>query len=584
MPLERTHDATTTSALDSPTERDPHANLTPDEYEAAANAILHGVNQGLVDPLTVISEETEQDLVRLAMHDTLRTERLERRIQQALRDSNQGEAVAKAFTLTTFRKSAREKSKALASEAARAAKLRARNLKIVGGGKDEGLEVVSGLSESAGKTEKEDLYSNSAHLQAGAWLRVNRKGRIWYDTFANNFFTDWDGTTDDRVLPAKAVDDAFLLNVHTTLHRLDVRLAKSSFGNSERAIHSVGFEDRRNEPRDWIKGLEWDREPRLERMLHEAYGTPPDDYHKAVGRCWFVSMASRIMQPGSKVHTMPVFVGDQGYLKSTALEIIGGKWYGIINVGADKQNDFVGAMAGLVVAEIAELDAISGRRVENSRVKTLLSTAEDRYRPPYGRTTQVFKRTAVLAGTTNDSGWHRDETGARRFWTVICSRPVDVEWLKANREQLFAEALWRLSEGENWWDVPRAEQERLAMAHYATDPWEERIEQALATSRLYTGRMDCTVAAAEGDPNALDMDAHWGTLVTTSRIMTQWLQLPVSQQTHRTSLQVARVMRKLGWDSRTVRVNSRRTKQAWIVCDVRGAAGADTGQKELELQ
>lgn len=558
--------------------------LTPDEYEGVEAAIKANVEAGFAEPLLGLSGDTELDLVRLAFNDPVRLDRLERAVRAAIRDAQQGETQAKAFSLKSYRDGARHLRKRLADEVSRQQKLNARNMKVIEGSK--GDETLKGLPEDAPVTEAADLYSNSAFLQAAAWLRVNRKGRIWYDEHASNFFSDWDGTTDDALVTPKAVTDAFLLNVHTTLHRIDVRLAKSSFNNTERAIHTVGFEDIRSEPREWLKGLRWDGVARLEGLMAKAYGTPDDDYHRAVGRCWFVSMAARIMQPGAKVHTMPVFVGDQGFLKSTALEVIGGKWYGVINVGADKQNDFVGAMAGLVVAEIAELDALSGRRVENSRVKTLLSTSEDRYRPPYGRTTQVFKRTAVLAGTTNDAGWHRDETGARRFWTVICSRPVDVQWLVENREQLFAEALHLLNEGASWWDVPRDEQERLASEHMLHDPWEERIELALAhaSGEVYTGRADCKVKPRLGDPTAADSVTHWGTLVTTNRVMTQWLQLPVGQQGRPHALHASQVMKKLGWASRTVRVESGEVVRAWVVTGAVQLKGVDTRQKELELQ
>lgn len=559
-------------------------NLTDDEFEGVEAAIKANVEAGFAEPLLGLSGDTELDLVRLAFNDPVRLDRLERTIRGAIRDAQQGETQAKAFSLKSYRDGARHLRKRLADEVSRQQKLNARNMHVIEGSKGE--EALKGLPEDAPVTEQADLYSNSAFLQAAAWLRVNRKGRIWYDEHASNFFSDWDGTTDDAFVTPKAVTDAFLLNVHTTLHRIDVRLAKSSFNNTERAIHTVGFEDVRSEPRDWIKGLIWDKVPRLEGLMAKAYGTPDDDYHRAVGRCWFVSMAARIMQPGAKVHTMPVFVGDQGYMKSTALEVIGGKWYGVINVGADKQNDFVGAMAGLVVAEIAELDALSGRRVENSRVKTLLSTSEDRYRPPYGRTTQVFKRTAVLAGTTNDAGWHRDETGARRFWTVICSRPVDIDWLVANRDQLFAEALWLLNDGASWWDVPRGEQERLASEHMVSDPWEERIEKALYDARdeVYTGRVGCKVAAIEGDSEAVEQRAHWGTLVTTNRVLTQWLQLPVGQQARNTTTHIAKVMKKLGWKSSSVRVNKSRVVRAWVVTDTTPLERAMNGQKELDIQ
>lgn len=542
---------------------EPPSDLSEEEYAAVEAAIFANVEAGFADPLLGLSDDAEVDLVRLAFNDTVRLERLERRIKERMRAAQMGEGAAAKFNLGTYRRGAKQLRDRIAKEVARRQKLAARNLRVIEGSR--GDEKLAGVPEDAPVSDQADLYSNSPHLQAAAWLRLNRPGRIWYDEFHQNFWTDWDGTSEDRLILPRPVDDNFLLNVHTTLHRIDVRLAKSPLGNSERAVHVVGFEDRRHEARDWLTSLHWDGVERLETLMPRAYGTPSDDYHRAVGRCWFVSMAARIMQPGAKVHTMPVFVGNQGFLKSTALEIIGGKWYGVINVSADKQNDFVGAMAGLVVAEIAELDAISGRRVENSRVKTLLSTAEDRYRPPYGRTTQVFKRTAVLAGTTNDPNWHRDETGARRFWTVVCQKPIDVEWIAEHREQLFAEAHARWVEKCPWWDVPREEQERLAMEHFASDPWEERIEAALARGeRIYTGLPGSKVGALEGDPSALEQDSHWGTLVTTARIMTQWLQLPTGRQGRRESLDVARIMRKLGWQSRTVRLSTSRTVKVWV--------------------
>ena len=89
---------------------------------------------------------------------------------------------------------------------------------------------------------------------------------------------------------------------------------------------------------------------------------------------------------------------------------------------------------------------------------------------------------------------------------MICRRPVDVEWLRANRDQLFAEALHRLGEGESWWDVPRDEQVRLAMEHHVSDPWEEIIEQALAGPQIHNGRFDSPLPATLPDPQAMTRD------------------------------------------------------------------------------
>ena len=379
------------------------------------------------------------------------------------------------------------------------------------------------------------------------------------------------------------------MSVHDWLQGSDQKLATSSRTTTMDALHFFANLDRRNEPRDWLKGLKWDKVARLETMLERAFGCPRDaqGYHAAVGRCWFVSMVARIMEPGCKVDTMPVLQGPQGLTKSMALEVIGGKWYGTINVSAEKTSDFIGALSGLVVAELAELDAISGRRVESSRVKSLLSTREDRYRPPYGRTTKLFKRTAVLVGTTNEVGWHKDETGGRRFWPIECER-IDIEWLKENREQLFAEALELYQAGGKWWDVPEDEQRRRIMEHYTTDPLEERLRAWLQDARLLTGRpsmnLPAPVAAVAPDASASEEWAHWGNIVTTNRIMTLLMQLPVERQDRRVSRRIAAIMAKLGWKQQAVRLGSGRDApqlKGWCATRVDSLRSDETGELPL---
>lgn len=555
-----------------------------EQYEACRLALIHQVEAGVADPLAALSSETWDDLVALAFHDEPRLDRLELQIQEAIRKANQGDAAARRFKLSIFRKHAKDRRQKINAVAARRAKLAQRNRQVLESSRGDGK--LDDIDADLPIDVQSDLYSESLFLQACGFLRSSYKGRLWFDDFHNSVWSDWDGGRGDQVVAAKAVDDATLLAIYATMLRSNTRLAKLGYQVAERAIHKVAFEDRRHEPRDWLKGLKWDGVERLPGLLSKAYGTPDDEYHRAVGRCWFVSMAARIMKAGEKVHTMPVFVGPQGAFKSSALEIIGGKWYRTINVAVDKGNDFQGSLAGTLVAEIAELDAF--RRGENSRIKTLLSTSEDAYRPPYGRTVQTFRRTAVLAGTTNESGWHRDESGARRFWTVMVGGGIDLSYLSENREQLFAEALARHQRGESWFDVPREEQERLAMEHFAAHPWEERIEQAIRlgieNGEVYTGAFDDAVRPAIGDPTALDQRSHWGTLVTTSRVMTQWLQLPNGQQGRVSALEVARIMRKLGWEHGRVRGAWKGQIRAWTVTRLLDACGLDTRQKELSLQ
>ena len=104
---------------------------------------------------------------------------------------------------------------------------------------------------------------------------------------------------------------------------------------------------------------------------------------------------------------------------------------------------------GVWIIEVAELDTMS--RTEVGAIKAFISRTHDRFRPPYGKRLVDLPRQCVFAGSVNpEGGYLKDATGGRRFWPVLCTT-IDVERLRADRDQLWAEARDRFRAGEPWW-------------------------------------------------------------------------------------------------------------------------------------
>jgi predicted P-loop ATPase len=105
---------------------------------------------------------------------------------------------------------------------------------------------------------------------------------------------------------------------------------------------------------------------------------------------------------------------------------------------------------------MGELAAI--RKQDDEHVKTFVVRQFDKYRPPYGENEVDEPRQCVFMGTTNKVEFLHDETGARRYWPIKVEK-INLEWLRDNRDQLFAEAKYCFDKGEKWWPL---------------DGWEER--------------------------------------------------------------------------------------------------------------
>lgn len=352
------------------------------------------------------------------------------------------------------------------------------------------------------------------------------KQMIWFDQFYNRYLTTWNAK---RPREWHDIDD---INLTVLLQRefgfLRIRQDAVSAAVRCRAHQCV-----KNEPKDWLRALPWDGKPRIDKFFAHYLGAFPNGYTFAVSRNFWIGMVARIYNPGCQLDNMVILEGKQGIFKSKALEAIGGKWYMEASEEITSKDFFV-ALQGKLIVEIADLDSFS--RADTNRIKKVITCRTDRFRMPYGRATQDHPRQSIFVGTTNEQHYLKDSTGARRFWPITCGH-IDLEGIRREREQLFAEAVARYLDNEDWYQVPKdatlAEQEDRRQY----DEWENIVGLYVRESCKSEVTIQDVAAQVGVDKGKLDVNIQ---------------------------RRLGSILRRMGWLSRVVRRDSV-TQRIWVL-------------------
>jgi putative DNA primase/helicase len=260
--------------------------------------------------------------------------------------------------------------------------------------------------------------------------------------------------------------------------RLDMWLSEY-YGMSPRravinaAVDVVARDDSFHPIQDYLRGLKWDREVRLDTWLSTYLGAEISDYSMAVAVKWMVGAVKRVMAAPCKMDCVLILEGYQGLGKSTAMNILAGDWFldTPIVIG-DK--DAYQQMQGKWIVELAELDSFN--KADSNRAKSFFSSEKDRFRPAYGEQVIDLPRQCVFVGTTNQESYLKDATGNRRYWPVQCRR-IDFDALRRDRDQLWAEAFQRYTQGVVSHVLPEEDHlfEREQSQRFMHDSWEDVI-------------------------------------------------------------------------------------------------------------
>ena len=275
----------------------------------------------------------------------------------------------------------------------------------------------------------------------------------------------------DEWKQVKDEDFLFVMNKIARAHPFFSRVKKDMVAD---AMLSVSKQYAYDEVTQYITTLVWDKKSRIDTWLSSVYGVEQNEYHKKVGSNWLKGLVKRAIEPGSKFDHVLVIEGSQGIKKSMSLSVLASPWH-TETVLAPDNKDFFMSLVGNLVVEFAEGESLS--RGEMKRIKAVITMTQDDIRLPYARLVSRHPRRCVFAMTTNEEQYLKDNTGNRRWLPVKAAREyADILWLKENRDQLFAEAYYRvITCGETYWEFPKEDAEREQAARVLIDPREEVV-------------------------------------------------------------------------------------------------------------
>lgn len=246
------------------------------------------------------------------------------------------------------------------------------------------------------------------------------------------------------------------------------------------AVYATNHKE--NKIRDYLRGLTWDRVPRLDTLLIDYFGALDTAYTRAVTRKTFSAGVARVLTPGVKFDSMLILSGPQGIGKTTLFRYMGRGWH-LDGLTTFEGKEAAELIQGYWIIEAGELTGLN--KSEMNTVKQFLSRTDDVYRIPYSRRTGTFPRTCIIVGTTNDTEFLKDRTGNRRFWPVDLYEQEPTKdvftQLPDEVDQIWAEALVRWQCGEKLYLEGTAASEALVQQeeHQESDPREGIIREFL---------------------------------------------------------------------------------------------------------
>ena len=180
---------------------------------------------------------------------------------------------------------------------------------------------------------------------------------------------------------------------------------------------------------------------------------------------WMRSMVAMWLGKGQLTGNalVPLLIGRQGCGKSSFCRILLPRElqdYYNDRINFKNEQDLNLGLSSFSLINLDEFDKITQR--QQIVLKYRVSTADLKYRPPYGKAYTSNRRYASFIGTTNEQTPLTDPSGSRRFLCVSIDGDIDFE-TPVDHQQLYAQLMYEIQHGERYW--LSKDEERALMEH-----------------------------------------------------------------------------------------------------------------------
>lgn len=203
---------------------------------------------------------------------------------------------------------------------------------------------------------------------------------------------------------------------------------------------------------DYLEHLpRWDGKDRVTALAERVPTEWTDWTH--LFHIWMRSMVAMWLGKGQLTGNalVPLLIGRQGCGKSSfCRNLLPRDLLDYYNdrINFKNESDMNLGLTSFALINLDEFDRVTQR--QQIILKYLVSTADLKYRPPYGKAYTMNRRYASFIGTTNDQTPLTDPTGSRRFLCVAIDG--DIDFLSpVQHDQLYAQLLQEIRQGERYW-------------------------------------------------------------------------------------------------------------------------------------